>query len=277
MRPPTPTQGLVVSATSVTVPEGGNATFTVKLAAQPTSDVVVNVGKSSGDADLSTLTSALTFTSANWNTTQTVTLAAAQDADTTNGTASFAVSSAGLASKTVSATEADNDASVAPAILRAAADTYVRNGTYATQNFGTSGQLQVKSGSTGYTRESYLRFNLTNVPVNSAKLRLFGALDNTQAASAGFTIYNASNTTWSEGSVTFNSKLTSATTVRGGGTVAGITGKWYEIDLTTFLKAEKTAGRNVVTLVIKASAASPSTILFNSDEATTNRPELVLS
>jgi hypothetical protein len=31
----------------------------------------------------------------------------------------------------------------------------------------------------------------------------------------------------------------------------GTTKKWYELDVTSFLKSEKAAGRNVVTLVLK--------------------------
>ncbi len=51
----------------------------------------------------------MTFTTANWNTPQTVTLSAAEDADTVNGTAVFAVASSGLTSIDVNASEADND------------------------------------------------------------------------------------------------------------------------------------------------------------------------
>src|SRR2546428_784875 len=51
-----------------------------------------------------------TFTAANWNTNQPVTLAAAQDADTTNGSRTFTVASTGIPSITVTATEIDDDA-----------------------------------------------------------------------------------------------------------------------------------------------------------------------
>ncbi len=104
------TQSLIVSTTSVSVNEGSTNTFTVRLAAQPTSDVTVNVTRTSGDTDLSVSGGGtLTFTTANWNTPQTVTLSAAEDADTVNGTAIFAVASSGLTSIDVNATEADND------------------------------------------------------------------------------------------------------------------------------------------------------------------------
>ncbi|MBN1510139.1 MAG: DUF4347 domain-containing protein [Sedimentisphaerales bacterium] len=103
-------QGLVVAPGSVSVPEGGTAQFTMKLAAQPASNVTVAITKQpGGDADLSVVTSSLTFTTANWDTYQPVTLSAAEDADTTNGTATIHCSASGLADKDVTATEQDND------------------------------------------------------------------------------------------------------------------------------------------------------------------------
>ncbi|MCY2990807.1 MAG: hypothetical protein NTY19_23450, partial [Planctomycetota bacterium] len=103
-------QALVVSTATLSVAEGGTNTFTVKLAAQPTSDVTVSVARQSGDADLTVSGGAsLTFTSTNWNATQTVTLAAAEDADAANGSATITVASAGLTSVNVTANEADND------------------------------------------------------------------------------------------------------------------------------------------------------------------------
>lgn len=102
-------QSLVVTPTTVAVPEGRTATFTVRLSQLPTSSVGVSVVRSSGDTDLSVASgTTLTFTPANWNIAQTVTLAAAADADTTNGSASFSVSSVGLTSVTVAATETDS-------------------------------------------------------------------------------------------------------------------------------------------------------------------------
>ncbi len=58
-----------------------------------------------GDTDLTVSGGeTLTFTSANWNTPQTVTLSAAEDADTVNGTAIFSVASSGLTTVNVNAT-----------------------------------------------------------------------------------------------------------------------------------------------------------------------------
>ncbi|TDE53618.1 cellobiohydrolase [Nonomuraea mesophila] len=103
-------QSIIVSPTSVTVPEGSTGTYTVRLAQQPSSSVTVTSTGGSGDSDLTVGSGgSLTFTTSNWNTPQTVTLAAAQDSDTANGTRAFTVASTGLTSRTVTATEADDD------------------------------------------------------------------------------------------------------------------------------------------------------------------------
>ena len=76
-----------MSETTLTVDEGGSATYTVVLDVQPTSDVVITV--SSGNTDVTASPATLTFTSSNWDTAQTVTVAAAQDADAVNGVAAI--------------------------------------------------------------------------------------------------------------------------------------------------------------------------------------------
>lgn len=105
-------QSLIVTPAAVTVPEGATATYGVKLATAPAANVTVASAAGSGDSDLTVASGgSLTFTPANWNTAQNVTLAAAEDGDTTGGTRTFTVSSTGLTSRTVTATEADNDGS----------------------------------------------------------------------------------------------------------------------------------------------------------------------
>ena len=80
------TRGVTVSASTLDIPEGNSATYTVVLTSQPTADVTVTPSRSSGDADV-TVSGALTFTALNWSTAQTVTVSAAQDADALDDTA----------------------------------------------------------------------------------------------------------------------------------------------------------------------------------------------
>ena len=84
---------LVFSKTSLPVNEGetGGASYTVKLGTQPTASTTVTItGHSGTDLTLTGPTSdELTFTSSNWNTAQTVTVKAAQDADAYGDTATL--------------------------------------------------------------------------------------------------------------------------------------------------------------------------------------------
>ena len=70
----------------------------------------MNIAKQTGgDPDLNVSATSLIFTSGNWNIPRPVSVSAAQDTDTINGTAVFTVSSAGVLSRTVTATERDDD------------------------------------------------------------------------------------------------------------------------------------------------------------------------
>ena len=75
----TETAGFTVSSISGNTTEaGGTATFTVKLSSQPTANVTIGV--SSSDTTEGTVSpSLLTFTSANWNANQTVTVTGVND------------------------------------------------------------------------------------------------------------------------------------------------------------------------------------------------------
>ncbi len=77
------TAGIVLSPAALTVAEGGEASYTVRLATEPTAQVTVAVTGASG-TDLTLDTASLTFTTASWNTAQTVTVTAEQDDDAEN-------------------------------------------------------------------------------------------------------------------------------------------------------------------------------------------------
>ncbi|MCY4027255.1 MAG: Ig domain-containing protein [Acidobacteria bacterium] len=112
------TAGLVVTKSRVDVPENGDAEFGLRLSTAPTHDVTVALERSSeGDEDLRIREGAsLTFTAATWETAQTVTLEAQDDADKVHGTATFLATSTSddpnYDGRTVEveATEVDDDA-----------------------------------------------------------------------------------------------------------------------------------------------------------------------
>ena len=120
------TVGIALSTSTVTVGEGGEVSYQVRLATQPTGSVAVSGSRTSGDQDISIKSGAsLNFTASDWDTDQTVTLQAADDADGLNGRAVFTHTATGggyaSASATLTATEQDDDQggefSVSPATL----------------------------------------------------------------------------------------------------------------------------------------------------------------
>lgn len=90
-------QGIVVSPLNLQIVESGRGVVMVSLAQQPASNVTLAVARMAGDADLTVNAGAsLTFTAANWNVPQAVTIASASDADGTADTATFTVAGTGL-------------------------------------------------------------------------------------------------------------------------------------------------------------------------------------
>jgi len=121
---------LVLSTTALALDEGGNSTFTVALSQAPTSDVAVTVARTSGDTDVTvTGGQTLTFTPDNWNTPQTVTVAAAEDADNAMDTATITVAAAGGDARTVSVTVRENE-SAPPLITSTPVTTAVVGASY---------------------------------------------------------------------------------------------------------------------------------------------------
>ena len=109
---------IVESGGSSSVAETGTTdTFTIVLTAQPTSDVVLTI--TSSDTGEATVNSPLTFTPANWNTAQTVTVTGVDDNiidGTITSTITVAVNDGSsdnnfdpVDDKTVSTTTTDND------------------------------------------------------------------------------------------------------------------------------------------------------------------------
>ncbi|TDC62835.1 glycoside hydrolase family 48 protein, partial [Streptomyces hainanensis] len=94
---------VVATPTSLAIQPGQSSTFGIRLNTQPTSNVTVSVARTSGNTGLSVSgASSRTFTPANWNITQNITIAAAA---TGSGSAVFTASAPGHTPATVTATQ----------------------------------------------------------------------------------------------------------------------------------------------------------------------------
>ena len=97
---------VVVNPTSLTVQQGSSGTAAVSLSAAPSANVTVTIGeKSGGDPDLSAAPTSLTFTTANWNTPQNVTITAGTNSADVGGNGVFTASATGYGSGSVTVTE----------------------------------------------------------------------------------------------------------------------------------------------------------------------------
>ncbi|OVE81807.1 hypothetical protein BVY04_02385 [bacterium M21] len=109
------TPAIVTDLSTVSISEGETAIFQVKLSDRPGSDVTVAVAHVAGDADITVDSGqSLTFTTGNWGTYQSVTLAAISDGDDIHGSAVIRCSSTGATAREVTVAEIDDEAAVAP-------------------------------------------------------------------------------------------------------------------------------------------------------------------
>ena len=102
-----------ISAADVTVVEGADAQLEVKLTAQPTDTVTVNLSGAAG-TDLTVTGFPMMFTAADWDTAQSATVAAGEDDDTVDDTVTLTLTATGAAeyaevSTDVDVTVADDD------------------------------------------------------------------------------------------------------------------------------------------------------------------------
>jgi uncharacterized delta-60 repeat protein len=159
------------------------------------------------------------------------------------------------------------------------ADTYIQDGSTADTNFGTATQLLVKkSSTTGQNRETYLKFDLSSLStVNSVKLNLFGALNNTDSPSLVTQVFSIADNSWLETGITWNKRRTPGATALASATITGTTQKLYTFDVTAYVKAQLAAGIKTVSFVLINSANTSPAAIFNSKEASSNKPTLVVS
>ena len=191
------TKGVTLSAANVSVNEGGQGTYTVKLDSEPTASVVVT--PASGDAGAVTVSTAasdntLTFTTSNWSTAQTVTVAGVEDADSTDEsvTVTHAVSGAGsgyesvtAASVTVAVDDDETADGTAPTVLSASTGYY----SDAAATMTLTGPL--KAGEDIYTKVTFSE-DMKHVKNDGASARpeLFYRIGGTDEQ------YDSSSTVW---------------------------------------------------------------------------------
>jgi endoglucanase len=157
---------------------------------------------------------------------------------------------------------------------------YVRDGSSANTNFGQATSLEVKKSTTGFNRETYIKFDLTSLTtISNATLRLFGHNQDTTSPSVNIGVFATSladSKLWTENGITFTNKPPAPTSVTNFN-VNGTTNTTYNINVTTFLQQRKAAGDTQVTFVLRSNTSTSTLTSFNSDEAASNKPVLIVT
>jgi hypothetical protein len=166
----------------------------------------------------------------------------------------------------------------AASTILARADSCVNGGTNANSSFGTANQMIVKqSKSAQLNRRAYIKFSMTNVSktFTSAVFRIYGKLSSTASANIMTNIYDVPDQTWTEPALTYNNRPGFGMKV-GSFVVVNTHAKYYEIDVTAYLKKQQKAGKKLISLMLANATVSNAQSVFNSRETITP-PELVVT
>ena len=159
--------------------------------------------------------------------------------------------------------------------LAPTADTYVRDGSTSGQSFGTATVLAVKSNpQVGLNRHIFLKFDLSGLTsASSAKLRLFGNFTATSGTSP-VTIHTEDTDSWTEAGLTWDNQPAAGSAVV---TVpVGLSAQYWEWDLTAFVQNQIATGQHTMSLELQNDATTSDPANFNSREAASNKPQLVV-
>lgn len=151
-------------------------------------------------------------------------------------------------------------------------DAFVKGGTNANTNYGSDSNLEVKQGSNAnFYRRSLLKFDLSSqglTTVNQATLRVYA----NSVSATTITAYQLSDA-WSEHTVTWNSAPSDGSSITSESVSAE--NVYYEFDVTAYVQSQ-VSGDGVVSVSLWDASAANKIVNFNSNDAATNRPELVI-
>jgi len=158
------------------------------------------------------------------------------------------------------------------------ADSYVRDGGYSAANYGYFPELDVKNvagGDASTKRSSYVRFQLPQaVNVGSAKLRIYGH-NHENSKDIYLHAYGVDDDNWTESSISKNN-APAASTASLGSVAVNDKYKYYEIDVTSYVKAQQESGNDLLTLLLADPNNRNTRLVFNSKKNTSNPPQLVI-
>ncbi|MBN2117998.1 MAG: DNRLRE domain-containing protein, partial [Anaerolineales bacterium] len=141
------------------------------------------------------------------------------------------------------------------------ADAYV-SATSLPSNYGTATKLRADASP---DLHSYLRFHVSDLsgPVTNATLRLY----TTSSSATGYRVHQMTDQTWEEKQVTYASAPAVGSVIGSSGNISS--GTWTSVDVTSLITGNGTYDLALTT-------TSGTNMNFNSRDASSNQPELVI-
>jgi hypothetical protein len=156
-------------------------------------------------------------------------------------------------------------------------DSYVSDSN-PTTNYGTVSDILIKKGNgTANDRFIYLKFKISGQNIyslTSSKVRMYV---NTLSVPSPIITVTASQTSnaWNENTLCYNNRPIKGTDIVG--TVVNAAATYYEWDVTSYVQSQLTANADSISLFFSDLTTGTTIAHFNSKEASTNKPELVLN
>lgn len=155
-------------------------------------------------------------------------------------------------------------------------DTYVRGGTYKTNNYGTETVLEVKQGNVDdFKRKAMLKFDLQSIGLDSmnvdqAVLRVY--LESGDAACTVSAFEYPKD--WSESTITWENAAALGTKITE--VLISDVDEFYEWDVTSSIQSQVSGG-SAVGIALYDEFASNANLKFTSSNGTDNQPELIVT
>ena len=146
--------------------------------------------------------------------------------------------------------------------ITAEKDAYVRGGTYASNNYGTADELQLKNATSKNTREIYTQFDVSAVAASSQVDLVLPIASNSGIGTVE--LHKVSNDSWSESGLTWNNKPSTSGLIETFTIDSNNNGNELLIDVTDYVQSE---GDGVVSFALVRTSGGSSVIRIASKEA----------
>ncbi|MCU6707934.1 DNRLRE domain-containing protein [Paenibacillus sp. J5C_2022] len=153
-------------------------------------------------------------------------------------------------------------------------DSFVRDGAYSGDNYGSDSTLLVKASipNNGYNRISYLQFDASSIPAGtmSVTLNVQGYIGDSNGTEADVYVHKVADDSWTEQSLTWSNQpaIGAEIAVEHFNDVSS----WHEIDITDYV-LEEAAGDGIVSLALKQNGTGY-VLVLHSKEHVANKPAL---